>query len=80
MLILTRKPGQLLYIGADIQVVFLDIPKKNVIKIGVTAPEGVVVLRNEVRERLLINNSDEKELFNGSRSEKNATGVIQQTI
>ena len=70
MLILTRRPGQTIHIGKDIQVIFLDNAKKNVVKVGVVAPQDVVVLRSEVRERLLLKNSTDEELFNGSKCKK----------
>ena len=70
MLILTRKPGQTIHIGKDIQVIFLDNAKRNVVKVGVVAPKDVVVLRSEVRERLLLKNSTDEELFNGSKCKK----------
>jgi len=50
VLILTRRKGEILCIGDDITVVVIDTDRGNV-KIGISAPKGVVVDRSEVRER-----------------------------
>lgn len=52
MLILTRRVGETLYIGDDIQVAVLDI-RGNQIRIGIEAPRGV----NIAREELLVDDS-----------------------
>ncbi|MBM4274134.1 MAG: carbon storage regulator CsrA [Deltaproteobacteria bacterium] len=51
MLILTRKLGEALLIGKDIRVVVLEVRGKQV-RIGIAAPDEVVVLREEVHQRL----------------------------
>lgn len=51
VLILTRKLGESLIIGKDIRVVVLEVRGKQV-RIGIDAPEDVVVLREEVHQRL----------------------------
>ncbi len=51
MLILTRKIGETLLIGDDIRVVILDVRGKQV-RLGIEAPPDVVVLREEVLQRL----------------------------
>jgi len=51
VLILTRKFGEALLIGKDIRVVVLEVRGKQV-RIGIDAPEDVVVLREEVHQRL----------------------------
>ncbi len=50
MLILTRKMGESLKIGEDIEVTVLGI-KGNQVRIGVKAPREVPVHREEVLER-----------------------------
>ena len=47
MLILTRKTNQKLIINDDIEVVILET-YKNTVKIGVNAPRGVQIFREEV--------------------------------
>lgn len=51
MLILTRKVGEKLKIGDNIEVVVLGV-KGNQVRIGVTAPRDVEVHRQEVYERI----------------------------
>jgi len=51
VLILTRKLGEALLIGKDIRVVVLEVRGKQV-RIGIAAPDEVVVLREEVHQRL----------------------------
>lgn len=51
MLILTRKPGQVINIGGDIAVTVLDV-KGNQVRIGVSAPRTVRVDREEITERI----------------------------
>lgn len=51
MLVLTRKPGESIRIGDDIVVKIIEIGK-NRIRIGIDAPPGVSVLRNEIYEQI----------------------------
>lgn len=51
MLILTRKPGETIRIGEDIEVVVLGV-KGNQVRIGVTAPRDTEVHREEIYERI----------------------------
>ncbi len=51
MLILTRKVGQKLRIGDDIEVSILDVKGKQV-RVGIVAPKGVPIFREEVLERI----------------------------
>lgn len=47
MLILTRKPGEIIHIGNDIQVVVKGVSGKTV-RLGVIAPSEVPILRQEL--------------------------------
>lgn len=49
MLILTRRPHQALIIGAEIEIKVLDIIGDRV-RIGITAPREVKVLRQELKQ------------------------------
>ncbi|MDI1471785.1 MAG: carbon storage regulator CsrA [Thermodesulfovibrio sp.] len=51
MLVLTRKQGQSIRIGDDIIVKIVDIDGSQV-KIGIEAPKGVLIFREELYEKL----------------------------
>ena len=55
MLILTRRIGECITIGDDIRIKLLAINGRQV-KLGVEAPRGVVVHREEVYERIVEQN------------------------
>lgn len=51
MLILTRKSGEGLFIGDDIRITILEIRGKQ-IRLGIEAPNSVIVLREEIYRRI----------------------------
>ena len=51
MLVLTRKPGQSIMIGDDIEIQVLAVAGEKV-RLGITAPRDVSIFRNEVYERI----------------------------
>ena len=51
MLVLTRKPGQSIMIGDDIEVQVLSVAGDKV-RLGITAPREVGIFRDEVYERI----------------------------
>ena len=51
MLYLTRKKGEAIVIGDEIEVTVIEIRGSSV-KLGITSPEGVQVLRREILERI----------------------------
>lgn len=55
MLILSRRVGQKIHIGNDITVTVLEFWKQDgkYIRLGIEAPDDVVILREEVRDRRL---------------------------
>ena len=57
MLILTRKIGEGIIIGDGVRVVVLELRGKQ-IRLGIEAPMGVVVLRDEIFQRLLQENRE----------------------
>jgi len=55
MLILTRKPGECLYIGDDVKITVVEI-KGNQIRIGIEAPQNVRIYREEIYVQILEEN------------------------
>ena len=51
MLILTRRSGETLIIGDDVEVIVLDV-KGNQTRLGITAPKEVPVHRKEIHDRI----------------------------
>jgi carbon storage regulator len=49
MLIVTRRKGQRIVLGHDIEIVITDISRSGV-KIGIVAPSSLTILRGEVRD------------------------------
>jgi carbon storage regulator len=54
MLVLTRKPGQRIRIGDEIEVTLLEVSGDRV-RLGFSAPPDVAIHRQEVYERILQN-------------------------
>ena len=50
MLVLTRKRGQVVYIGDDIEIHLLDCDTNHA-RIGIQAPKDVNILREEAKNR-----------------------------
>lgn len=55
MLILTRRPGESLYVGEDIRITVLSLQGKQV-KIGLEVPNDMTVYREEVYTRVMEEN------------------------
>lgn len=51
MLILTRKAGEKIHIGNDIEVTVLEVNGRQV-RVGISAPLGLAILREEVFRRI----------------------------
>jgi carbon storage regulator len=66
MLILTRKPYEEIVIGANICMKVLRIMGKRV-QLGFTAPEGVRIVRAEIRDRIPVGTA------------KNRVGAVTQS-
>ena len=49
MLIVTRRKGQRIVLGPDIEIVVTDISRSGV-KIGIVAPNSLTILRGEVKD------------------------------
>lgn len=48
MLVLTRRPGEAIVIGQDIEVRVLSVTRDGKVRLGLTAPEEVLILREEL--------------------------------
>ncbi len=57
MLVLTRKIGESICIGDNIEVVITDITK-NAIRIGIVAPRDTPVYRKEIYDKILEENKE----------------------
>ena len=68
MLILTRRVGETIIIGDDVQITVLGI-KGNQVRIGINAPKTVTVHREEIYQRIQQEKSDNKVLEEGSDTE-----------
>lgn len=55
MLILTRKPGESLYIGDDIKITIVEI-KGHQIRVGIDAPTELRIYREEIYKQILEEN------------------------
>ncbi|WP_439257053.1 carbon storage regulator CsrA [Lonepinella sp. BR2271] len=58
MLVLTRKLGESLLIGDDIEITVLNV-RGNQVKLGVKAPKDVSVHREEIYQRIKQSQDDE---------------------
>jgi carbon storage regulator len=47
MLILTRRPGETIQVGSEIEITVLEI-RGNQVRLGIVAPPDVLVLRSEL--------------------------------
>lgn len=61
MLVLTRKLGQSIVIGDEIEVVVLEVRGEQV-RIGIRAPKDVVVHRKEIHDQILEENKQSTEV------------------
>lgn len=51
MLVLSRKAGQKIHIGGDVVVTVVDVTGKFA-RIGISAPDDIIILRGEVKEQI----------------------------
>jgi carbon storage regulator len=51
MLVLSRKPGETIFIGDDRKIKVVRIGP-NTVRIGIEAPEGIKIMREEIIDRI----------------------------
>jgi len=57
MLVLTRKSGEVITVGDDIEITVIAV-KGDQVKIGINAPKHVEVFRKEVYEQIIVENQE----------------------
>lgn len=60
MLTLTRKVGESIRIGDDIEIIVKEI-RRNQVRIGIVAPRDVAIYREEVYETISLQDDDKDE-------------------
>jgi carbon storage regulator len=74
MLILTRKPGESLYIGDDVKVTIVEI-KGNQIRVGIDAPADLRIYREEIYKQILEENKSAAEAVMSGSALEQLTGT-----
>ncbi|SFQ53463.1 carbon storage regulator, CsrA [Psychrobacillus psychrotolerans] len=57
MLVLSRKAGETIYIGEDIEIVISEV-KGEQVKIGIRAPRNIDIIRGELRQDVSESNTE----------------------
>lgn len=57
MLVLSRKVGETIWIGEDVEIYISEI-KGEQVKIGIRAPRSIEVVRGELRQDILTSNTE----------------------
>jgi len=78
LLIFTRKIGEKIRIGEDIEIVILNI-KKGSVKVGITAPKGLSIHREEVYKKILEENKIAAESILNAEIELDDTDIRDNT-
>ncbi len=79
MLILTRRIGELTYIGDDIELIVLSI-RGNQVRLGFNAPKKINILREEVKARNLADNVESKPPEETKHENNDRNVKIRKTI
>ncbi|MGE7664288.1 carbon storage regulator CsrA [Ureibacillus composti] len=57
MLVLSRKVGETIWVGEDIEIVISEV-KGEQVKIGIRAPRSIEVVRGELRQDVSVSNAE----------------------
>ncbi|MEK5206259.1 carbon storage regulator CsrA [Psychrobacillus sp. FSL H8-0510] len=57
MLVLSRKAGETIWIGEDIEIIISEV-KGEQVKIGISAPRSIDVIRGELRQDVSTSNTE----------------------
>ncbi|MEK3952721.1 carbon storage regulator CsrA [Psychrobacillus sp. FSL K6-1464] len=57
MLVLSRKAGETIWIGEDIEIIISEV-KGEQVKIGISAPRSIEVIRGELRQDVSTSNTE----------------------
>lgn len=77
MLVLSRKKGQSIMIGNDIEISIVDI-QGDQIRIGINAPRSVGIHRKEVFEEIRLENTEAKAVNLKAEDLKKAMELLQE--
>lgn len=64
MLVLSRKKEEQIQIGTDITITIIEV-RNHRVRIGIDAPEDLIVIRTELLESLKFQNTQQKDESNG---------------
>lgn len=57
MLVLSRKAGETIWIGEDVEIIISEV-KGEQVKIGIRAPRNIEVIRGELRQDISTSNTE----------------------
>lgn len=60
MLILTRRPGERIKVGEQIDLTILDV-RGSQVRIGINAPEDIIIHREEIYQKIKATSSNDDE-------------------
>jgi carbon storage regulator len=73
MLVLARKKGQSIVVNDNIELVVVDV-QKDVVRLGIKAPQNVTIFRKEIYEEIMEENKKAV-----SAKKVNLSGIIKQS-
>lgn len=80
MLILTRKVGESIRIGDDVIVSVLRSAHPSVIRLGITAPKEVIIIRNELENREFLKKVDTEKVVGFTQSIESTNSLDSSSV